>query len=130
MGLSTSHNCYSGSCGSFNQWREWVANQIGFDLKTYGQGYCGDKPFVPWSLICHPFVPLFDHSDCEGQLDWKDCGPIARSLFEIIEKQVEGNSSVMSGENREYIEYMINLTTSFANGCEKAFLKKENVLFS
>jgi len=132
MGLATSHGCYNGSCGSFNHWRAWVADQIGFALNEYGQGYCGDKPCVPWSLICHPLVPLLNHSDCEGELKWEDCGPLADTLTDIIRKtdpeKIENNPTM--GQWSENTKHMVNLTQKFANGCKLAYENKENVIFS
>lgn len=81
MGLSTTHNCWSGSYSSFARWRSAVAMACGIklnDMVGFGGG-------VEWSTIpSRPLNILLDHSDCDGEIRWEDCGPIADDLESIL----------------------------------------------
>lgn len=66
MGLDTTHGCWNGPYSSFNRFRYSLAAQIGIDLDDYkGYGGTGIKDLAS---IEHDLMPLFNHSDCDGEL--------------------------------------------------------------
>lgn len=84
MGLTVSFDAYSGSCGSFNQWRNKVAVTLGYKLvaqpvpawmpareiadlpwETYSEAnYLGHWTAPPEDALLYLLV----HSDCDGTL--------------------------------------------------------------
>lgn len=87
MGLSiydTSGNeivriSYSG----FGNFRKALARTLDFDLANCA-GYDGFD-----NLPDHPLSILFDHSDCDGEMDWEDClklWPYLLAASEVIEE--------------------------------------------
>jgi hypothetical protein len=81
MGLDTSHDCWHGPYSSFNEWRVAIAKTIGIDLKSM-EGFGGE---IPWqSLPADNLHILLYHSDCDGSISAKDCGPLAARLEEIL----------------------------------------------
>src|SRR5690242_7045048 len=111
MGLNTSHGCWDGPYSSFNSWRKDVcaAANLG-DLDSY-KGHGGVRDFPT-----HPLTPLLDHSDCDGEIKWKDCDGIAKALKEVLPKFKKD-------------AYNHDKTTRFIEGCTKAFKAKQNVVF-
>lgn len=87
MGLRVSHNCWTGSCGAFNDWRRKLASAIDIELdkmeyfSLYG---------TPWASLPHdPLYILLTHSDCEGNIAVKHLIPIANRLEELMPKLKE-----------------------------------------
>ena len=110
MGLDTTHNAWHGPYSSFNSWRTEICKQAGLgNLREY-QGFGGEKQ---WDEI-HPLYPLLYHSDCDGNIKWKDCKLIADALREILPK---------------ISDWYVEETTSFINGCMEAYTAKENIEF-
>ncbi|WP_298067418.1 hypothetical protein [uncultured Acinetobacter sp.] len=118
MGLDTTHNCWNGSYGSFNRFRYSLAAQIGVNLDEY-IGY-GDNGFKNLTSINHDLMPLFDHSDCDGDLSVEDCKRIANGLNSVLE-----NFNDKIEVDGDFKEKMIQ----FRDGCLDAFSKNEKVLF-
>lgn len=117
MGLNTSHDAWDGPYSSFNDFRRWLAKQIGIDLSEYA-GYMqgGTKDLT---TIDHPLMPLFNHSDCDGILTPDECRQISKGLKMVID------ASAQSREN----QYFIEAANQFRKGCIKAANAKENLEF-
>lgn len=109
MGLDTSHDAWHGPYSSFNRWRKDIASQIGIDLdKMYGFG--GE---IAWPE--HPLTPLLYHSDCDGDINWKDCEAIADALEAVLPKITD--------------QWHIEHTKDFIEGARLAHSLKENIDF-
>lgn len=110
MGLDTSHDCWHGPYSAFMRWRQEICRVAGLpplDLMEgfYTPGDCNDpivsarrglndeKAYanlqaqlpIRWDCLKpSPLHKLLNHSDCDGQIDAKDCGPLADALEAII----------------------------------------------
>lgn len=111
MGLDTTHDCWHGSYGSFNRWRQAVARCSGLGNLDEYVGFDGEKPWPEGK----PIVKLLHHSDCDGELAHEDCGPIADALESVLPAlDVEGFKE---------------RTQQFIKGLRLAAKQKENVNF-
>ena len=118
MGLDTSHNCWHGGYGRFNRFRYSLAEQIGINLDDYIGYHENAKKNL--SEINHDLQPLFDHSDCDGNLDVDDCIKIVRGLNQVLKNfndKIEADS--------DFKERIIQ----FRDGCIDAISKNESVEF-
>lgn len=118
MGLDTSHNCWHGSYSSFNKFRYSLGRQIGVNLDEYN-GY-GKGEIKELTSIKHDLLPLFNHSDCEGELTVKES-----------EQIVKGLNSVLENFNEEFgLPYDFkNKIIQFRDGCLDAISKNEIIDF-
>ncbi len=83
MGLDTTHNCWHGPYSSFNRFRFSLAKQIGIDLNEYdGYDKGGTKILTD---IKHDLMPLFNHSDCDGELSVEESTQISKGLTQVLE---------------------------------------------
>lgn len=118
MGLDTTHNCWHGPYSSFNRFRYSLGKQIGINLDEYiGYGEIGTKDIAS---INHDLVPLFDHSDCDGELTVEESKQI-----------VNGLNSVLENFNEEIIAdygFKENII-QFRDGCLDAISKNEIIEF-
>ncbi len=90
MGLDTTHDCWHGPYGAFNNFRRRVALAINIEL-DHMEGFkpltAGDEwePIL-WEHLEHrPAHEFLMHSDCEGEIPADRCGPIADDLQEICD---------------------------------------------
>lgn len=83
MGLDTTHDCWHGPYSAFNRFRYSLGHQIGIDLDDYN-GY-GGKRNLNLSDIKHPLMPLFNHSDCDGELSVEESKSIVLGLNNVLE---------------------------------------------
>lgn len=147
MGLDTSHDAWHGAYSSFMSFRVKIASEVGIPLKLMDGFYDEMKPSeildfefptgfeheiknVPpkealemlpldWDPYKdHPLFPLLLHSDCDGELEWKDCLGIAEALEAMVPK-------LRSWDTDWYAER----AAQFAKGCRLAYQKKENIDF-
>ena len=120
MGLDTTHDAWHGPYSSFNDWRYWIAKQIDINLDDY-KGYAarGGSGTKDLNTIDHPLMPLFNHSDCDGELTPDECRQIAKGLKEILSKIEKDNTPVSNWQ----------LTYNFMKGCIKAANANENIEF-
>lgn len=82
MGLDTTHECWHGPYGSFKLFRYDLGRQIGINLDDYiGYGERGTKDL---ESIEHDLMPLFNHSDCDGELQPSECVKIANGLYDVL----------------------------------------------
>lgn len=154
MGLDTTHGAWHGGYGSFHNWRTWLAEQIGIPLELMENFYDDNGTNNPFAILDCRFTKgdelemsgirrlkkilplkwsafrpsalhtLLNHSDCDGEIIWEDCGEIAKELKELLEQVKNDNE-----ERGDYSEMYIR-TERFIKGCELAFSKKENIEFS
>lgn len=148
MGLDTTHDCWHGAYSAFMRWRQELAHAAGLpplDLMegfyTKGdyrdpiyfakKGLKADDAFadlerclpIKWECLKpSPLYVLLHHSDCEGELEWKDCGPIANALEDLLPKLPNGDGGGHIGNWRDK-------TQTFIDGLRKANAAKENVVF-
>jgi hypothetical protein len=114
MGLDTSHDCWHGSYGRFGAFRVAVCQAAGLgDLSEYRGFRIGNKEWPP--MQDEPLVVLLNHSDCDGEISWQDCEPLARRLDEIAD------DPRMAEWRDEAIQ--------FARGCREAARLHEHVEF-
>ena len=119
MGLDTTHDCWHGGYSSFDRWREKLASLAGINLRSM-EGFGGE---VKWeSLKPDALHILLNHSDCDGDIEWKDCGPLADRLAELLPLLPDESAGGHIGNWREK-------TQQFIDGLRDAFGAKENVEF-
>ena len=83
MGLDTTHGCFSAPYSTFNRFRYSLGHQVGIDLTEYfGYNPEGKKEL---NKIDNPLMPLFNHSDCDGELTVKESESIVKALNEILD---------------------------------------------
>ena len=120
MGLDTSHDCWSGAYSAFNKWRTKICEVSGYgDLKDY-HGFGGDKS---WLLDEDPLTILLYHSDCDGEIDYKDCDGIADRLTELLP------ALKIAADGFGHIGLYEEKTQTFIDGLREASKLKENVDF-
>lgn len=115
MGLDTTHNAWHGSYSSFMSWRIEVAKKsMGISLRDM-VGFGGE---VEWSEenMQHPLYELLNHSDCDGEIDWRLCKDISNALYELA-PQIE------DGRERWH-------TLQFSKGAMLAYNQKQNIEFA
>lgn len=147
MGLNTTHNAWNGGYGSFHNWRTWLAEQYDIPLDLMQGFYLEDRnPFqlleykfpkgdeiemsalrrikksfpLKWNAFRpNPLHELFYHSDCDGYINWRSCGKIAKELKKLLSELVADESN----------SFHIDRTKDFMEGCELAFKNKEKLEF-
>lgn len=83
MGLDTTHGCFNGPYSTFNRFRYSLAAQIGIDLDDYdGYGGNGAKDLAS---IEHDLMPLFNHSDCDGELSVDESKRLISGFNQVLE---------------------------------------------
>ncbi|MES1181174.1 MAG: hypothetical protein ABUL44_00110, partial [Flavobacterium sp.] len=118
MGLDTSHNAWHGPYSSFRYWREMIASKIGVNLQKM-EGFNGDIPFS--TLPENPINVLLDHSDCDGEIKWEDCGPLADALEQLLPQ--------LNDHTHPLPNYYSDKTKQFIEGCRLAYSLQENIEF-
>jgi len=119
MGLDTTHNCWQGSYGSFNQFRYNLAKQIKINLDDYIEYGSGIKTL---SDLDDDLIPLLNHSDCEGILTPDECKKIVKGLNDILNNF---NPDLVNHDTDYFKKQIIR----FRDGCKKAIEANENVEF-
>lgn len=129
MGLNVTHGAFDGSYSFFNDFRYAVAKRIGIDLNEYfGFNPMGAKMLTE---INHPLRPLFDHSDCDGELNQSECALIAFGLDKVMNSiTLDEMATNMKIGRREYrMQDLYEDCEKFRNGCLLAVRKKESLQF-
>jgi hypothetical protein len=101
MGLNTSHGCWDGAYSAFMRWRQEIAKHVGIPL-MFMEGFYSERNIsnlpeymriglpLRWDLFGDDAIfKLLYHSDCEGEIESKDCAPIADRLEEILKSVPE-----------------------------------------
>lgn len=117
MGLDTTHNCFHGPYGTFNRFRISLGLQIGIDLNDFVE-YGGMKSSL--NDFNHDLKPLFNHSDCDGELTPKESEQIIKGLNSVLE-----NFNEKLPQDFNFKEKIIQ----FRDGLIEAVSKNENVIF-
>lgn len=83
MGLEVSHDCWDGGYIGFHRFRVELAAAagIGFDNKTESWTFNREE-----ITLEHPIFVFILHSDCDGEIEAKDCGPIADAMESLLPK--------------------------------------------
>jgi hypothetical protein len=125
MGLDTSHNAWHGPYSSFNRFRYWLAEKAGINLNEY-LGYGHASATKELTSIDHKLMPLFNHSDCEGELTPLECKQIAEGIDEVLKniskEEIEHPENTYSFSN-------YNKAKQFRDGCVLAHSLNENIDF-
>lgn len=135
MGLDTSHGCWTGAYSAFARWRGRLAElAYGAEnaaVKAYNDPMglmMGKYADVCWPTLPSgehdPLVDLLNHSDCDGEIPWEQCGPLADRLEELL-PALAGHGSG-GGHIGSYVEK----TKTFIEGLRYAAERQENVEFS
>ncbi len=151
MGLDTSHGCWHGAYSAFMRWREMITKVAGLPPLGLMEGFYDPKgaeyrdPLywaakglgredswikdmreqlpIRWDCLKpSPLFILLHHSDCEGEIETKDCGPIADALESLIPLLPSGDSGGHIGDYRDK-------TQTFVDGLRLAAAAGENVDF-
>lgn len=148
MGLGTTHDCWHGAYSAFHRWRCQIAEVAGIPLELMegfhsqqvtrsrlsasgATGYCADallemmERWLPlkWdSLKPDALHILLRHSDCDGSIESKHCGPIADRLEEVI-------PLLPGGEGGGHIGNWRDKTQQFIDGLRAAADAGEDVEF-
>jgi hypothetical protein len=118
MGLTTTHNAWSGPYSSFNDFRYGVAAIIGINLDEY-KDYRGSGT-KEISSIDHPLVELFRASDCEGELNPEQCKKIYDALNAVLAEHKPKDVDE---------EWLHAKMIQFRNGCRLAYGRNEVMEF-
>lgn len=119
MGLDTTHDCWHGAYSAFSRWRQKIAEVAGLGTLDDYIGYGGDKRWP----VDSPLVILLNHSDCDGEIQWEDCGPLAEALERLLP------SLSNAGDGGGHIGSYEEKTKQFISGLKLAASRKENVEF-
>lgn len=148
MGLDTTHDCWHGAYSAFMRWRRMICEVAGLPPLDLMEGFYrpddpGDVVFwakkglndeqafadirrqlpIKWECLKPSALHiLLHHSDCDGELRWEDCGPIADELEKLIPK-------FPSGDGGGHIGNWKDKTQQFVTGLRLAAKLKENVEF-
>lgn len=149
MGLDTSHNCWHGAYSSFHRFRKALArtaripnlelmdgfyyyNEDLYHFKQWGTSEDGGKQKVAelfadfpikWEMLNpDPIHELLYHSDCDGEINYKQAGKIAKRLRQLIPK-------LKKVDEKDKTSW-VGAAMQFAKGLEQAAKAKENVVFS
>lgn len=152
MGLDTSHDCWHGAYGAFNRWREQLAQAAGLPPLGLMEGFFNplkdgntglpslyhqkigneyssnlirldEQLPIKWEALKPDALhELLNHSDCDGEIPWTSCGPIAHRLEEILPNMPKGEAGGHIGNWRDK-------TQQFIDGLRKAEKRKETVNF-
>ncbi len=106
MGLSISHDAFDGSYSHFKRFRDNIK-----------------KVIRPGYFIDNPIKYLLNHSDCDGEIEFEICKDLAEELTSILSSA----SNMKDCDEKEEFIYDLG---NFIRGCNKAYSKKENLIFS
>lgn len=92
MGLDTSHDCWHGPYSMFHDWREALHRILHPNTQHHGERL--DALMEAWDAGIYedqtvPINVLMNHSDCDGEIPAKDCGPLADALESLAAQMPE-----------------------------------------
>lgn len=140
MGLDVSHDCWHGSYGSFNSFRQDIAKNIGVPLELMEGFYKEDYienilklanvdqnsmeyletylfQFLPikWeSLKYDPLHILLHHSDCDGTIEIADQIAIAERLEAIADQLSDGTGKIKRDMREKAKQFALGLREAFS----------------
>lgn len=118
MGLNTTHGCWDGPYSAFHTFRKELGNQVGIDIEKYAQ--YNDDSDLDIRDIKHNLTPLFNHSDCDGELTVDESIRIVDGLNAVI-----ANPKESPGADTLFWERVVE----FRDGCLCAISKNEVIEF-
>lgn len=124
MGLSVSHDCWSGSCTAFSRFRRALARAAGMPDLGLMDGFGrsdGGLPIAWDSLRPDAVHHLLNHSDCDGVLKVEVLLPLAERLEELAQ--------LLESDGVEGPRWA-DCARAFASGCRDAAAAGEQVEFS
>ena len=134
MGLSLSHDAFTGSCSAFNRLRQKVALAVGGSYPPHvDKETCPDEDRWYWdtsiySHETHPGLALFlCHPDDEGEISWLEALSVATDLEVLlpeIAKHEDGTYAHLHG-----VDGYVGAVKKFIAGCRTAFQLKEPLTF-
>ena len=134
MGISVSHDAFSGAAAAFNGLRQKVALAAGGSYPPHADKTKSlDEGLWYWeaslySLETHPGLALFlQHADDEGEISWLEATAVAKDLEALlpeIAKQEDGTHPHI-----QMVGGYVAATKKFIAGCRTAFELKEPLTF-
>lgn len=118
MGLDTTHDCWHGPYSAFGQWREVVCAAAGLGRIRDYIGFGGEKKWPTGDVI----TELLNHSDCDGEIAWHVCAPLADRL-EVLMPEIQ------KSDRLSVFPYYADSTDRFIRGLRRAHEARENVEF-
>jgi len=121
MGLTVSHGCFNDPYSRFNLWRCAIAAAVGIPLERI-EGFLSEEEgeTIAWSCLDPDVLHiLLSHSDCDGSIAARDCGPLADGLEEIL--------PLLSDDPGEDVQTPTKL---FIRGLRLAAVRQEDIIFS
>lgn len=150
MGLDISHDTWHGAYSAFMRWRIKIAEVGGLPPLELMEGfydalppnsrshptlysgpgeysnglkYLDERLPIKWECLKpSPLYELLNHSDCDGEIAWENCGQIADELEKLLPLLPDEN-------NGGHIGNWKDKTTEFITGLRLAHSKKETLLF-
>jgi hypothetical protein len=84
---------------------------------------------IPWDVIGDPIKLLLNHSDCDGEIRWEDCGVLADRLQQLLNTKPTDPAAGKSAHERGTYDGMVKATERFITGLRLAHSRQENVNF-
>lgn len=133
MGLDTTHDCWHGAYSAFNRWRNELGRVAGYYLAKQGdlgiETVCLNWSTLPpgategdWPDTPHdPLLVILAHSDCDGQINARDCAPLADRLEALLPQ--------LAGDGGGHVGLYRDKTAAFIAGLRTAAAAGEDVEF-
>jgi len=152
MGLSISHDTWSGAYSAFHRWRQKIAEVAGYPPLDLMEGFYFASEHNPFTLLeydypkgdelsmsairrikpqfpikwtnfkSNPLIELLTHSDCDGYISYSKCNRIAIELEKLIELLPDEDGGGHIGNYKDK-------TNMFIDGLRLAFKNKERLKF-
>jgi len=133
MGLDVTHDAWHGACSAFMRWRTELAKAAGLPPLDLMEGFYDPRREafsdlqsqlpIKWDCLKPSSLhTLLHHSDCEGDIPWQACGPIADELEALLPKLPNVNVGGHIGNWRDK-------TATFIKGLRAAYSRQENLEF-
>ncbi|WP_292796516.1 hypothetical protein [Nostoc sp. NMS7] len=106
----------------------WIEGEVGDPIKYVPheemKKQINESLPIRWELFKpDPLIILLHHSDCEGEIGWRDCLQIARRLEQVLPLLPAEDNSGHIGDWR-------TKTQKFIHGLVLAYDEEENIVFS